>query len=66
MACFVHFENSLDPGDDLVGAWVGRLVEVDDTVLLEGLDRSIERGVSAWQWREVIGLDVQLIVVFEK
>ena len=33
MAGFLNSEDSLDPGDDFVGTWVGWLIQVDDSVL---------------------------------
>jgi len=33
MTCFLDSEYAFDPGDDLMGARVGWLIEVDDAVL---------------------------------
>ena len=59
----VSLEDSLDPGNDLMGGWVGWLIEVDDTVLLEDVHWSLEWGVTTWEWSEVVGLDIQKVIV---
>lgn len=51
----VDAENALQPCDDLVGGWVRRLVEIDDTggdVLLEV---TAERGAAGGDGCEVAG-----------
>ena len=63
MTCLIDFQDSLDPGNDLVGTWVGWLVEVDHTILLEDVNWPVQGRVSTWQWSEMIGLNIQLIIV---
>ena len=65
MSCLVDFKNLLDPGDDLVRRWVRWLVQVDDTVGLQDVDRPIGRRVATGEWREVRRLDVQLVEVLD-
>lgn len=43
VACLFNLKNLLDPGDDLMGRGVGRLIEVDDTVVLKDVDRPVGR-----------------------
>jgi len=40
LTSLVYLENSLDPGDDLVGGGIGGLVKVDDSIALELFKRS--------------------------
>ena len=65
MACFVDFEDFLDPGDDFVGGWIRRLVQVDHTILLQDVNGSICRRVPARQRGKVRRLDIQLVEVLE-
>lgn len=46
-------ENSLDPGDNLVTGWVGRLVEIDHSRANVGLDVALQWGASIGNWGEV-------------
>ena len=59
-------ENSLDPGDHFVRAWVGRLVQVENAAFdvlrqraLQGRRSEGERGV-------VVGADIELVEVLEE
>jgi len=46
-------QDTLDPGDDFMTGWVGRLVEIDHTRGNVGFDVALERGASIWDWSEV-------------
>lgn len=46
-------ENALDPGNDFVRRWVGRLVEVDDAAGDVGFEVALERGGASWDWGEM-------------
>ena len=59
----VHLEDLLDPGDNLMGGWVGWLVKVDDTVVFVHINWTSCWGISAWQRGEVARLDVELVEV---
>jgi hypothetical protein len=63
MAGLVDLKDFLYPSNNLVRRWVRWLVKVDDTVLLEGLDWSVERRVSTREWSEVVGFDIECIIV---
>ena len=65
VARLVDLEDFLDPGDDLVGARVRRLVQIDHTVLLEDVNGSISRRVATRQRCEVRRFDVELVEVLE-
>ena len=54
----VDLEDALDPGDDLVGGRVRRLIKIDDTIVLEHVDGALSGRISARKWRKVGGLDV--------
>jgi hypothetical protein len=62
----LHIEDLLDPGDDLVGAGIGGLVEVDDSVFEVFLDGPLEGGVSGGDGGVVRGEDIHEMVVFEQ
>ena len=66
MTSLVDFEDLLYPSNDLVRGGVRGLVKVNDTVLLEDVDRPVGRRVSARQRCEVGCLDVELIEVLHK
>ena len=63
MSGLFNLKNSLNPGNNLVGGWVRWLIEVNNTVLLKNIDWSVQRRVSTWKWGEMVGLNVQFIVV---
>ena len=63
MSGLLDLKNSLNPGNNLVGGWVRWLIEVNNTVLLKNIDWSVQRRVSTWKWGEMVGLNVQFIVV---
>lgn len=65
VAGLVDLEDFLDPGDDLVRGWVGGLVQVDHTILLEHLDGAVHGGEAAREGREVGSLDVELLEVLD-
>jgi hypothetical protein len=56
-------EDLLNPGNDLVGRGVGWLIKVDDTVVLEDLNRSLGGRVSTGKGSKVGSLDVELVEV---
>ena len=66
MTGLLHVENFLDPGDDLMRAGIGWLVEVDDTVFKVFLKGSLERGVSGRYGGIVRGEDIHEMIVFEQ
>lgn len=41
MACLFNLKNLLNPGDDLMGRGVGGLIEIDHTVVLKHVDRTV-------------------------
>ena len=43
MTCLFNLKNLFDPGDHLMGRGVGRLIKVDDTVVLKHVDRTVGR-----------------------
>jgi hypothetical protein len=59
-------EDSLHPGDDLVGRRVGGLVEVDHSGFDVRGEVSLERGASGGDRGEVGGSDEEFVVVFQK
>ena len=66
VAGLFDLEDFLDPRDNLVTGGVARLVEIDDAILLEKLNRTLQGGVTARQRCEVVGLHVQLVIILEK
>ena len=66
VACLLNLEDLFDPSDDFVRRGVGRLVQVDDTVVLKNVDGPLCGGVAAGQGREVRGLDVHAVKVLNK
>ena len=66
VARLVDLEDFLDPGDDLMGARVRWLVQVDDTVGLEYVDGAIRWGVATRKGREVARFDVKLVEILYK
>lgn len=66
VAGLLNIQDLLDPGDDFVGAGIGGLVEVDDTVLQVLLEGPLERGVSGGDGSVVSGEDIHEMVVFEQ
>jgi len=63
---FVNLQDFLDPSDDLMGGWVGWLVEVDNTVLLEDINGTVSGRVSARKGSEVRCFHVQLVEVLKE
>lgn len=63
MTGLFNLEDLLNPGDDFVGRGVGWLIKVDDTVVLEDLNRALGGRVSAGKGSKVGGLDVELVEV---
>lgn len=66
MTSFVKFHYSFDPSDNLMRRRVGRLIEVDDTVSLELVDRSLCWGATIGHGSEVIGFHVQSFIIFQE
>ena len=66
MSGLFNIEDFLDPGDDLVGTWVGGLIQVDDAVFEVLFERAFERGGSGWNGGVVLGQDVHLVVILEQ
>lgn len=66
MSSLLGLQDLLDPSDNLMGRGVGRLVEVDNTILLEDLNRSGSRRISFGDRGEMTSLDIELIVVLQK
>ena len=66
VACFFDSEDLLDPGDHLVGAGVGGLVEVDDAVLQVLGEGSFEGRGAGGDGGVVFGKHIHLFVVFEQ
>lgn len=65
VACLFNLKNLLDPGDDLVGRGVGGLIEVDHAVVLENVDRTVCGWVTAGEWGEVGGFDVEFVKILK-
>ena len=63
LTSLINFKNSLDPSNDLMRGGVGGFVEVDDSVPLVLKQGSAGRGPTAGEGCEVIGLDIELVVV---
>jgi hypothetical protein len=61
-----NIEDLLDPGDDLVGAGVGGLVHVDDSVLEVLLEGALERSVAGGDGRVVRGEHIHFVVVLQQ
>lgn len=61
VARLLNLEDLFYPSDDFVGRGIGRLVQVDDTVVLKNIDGPLCGGVAARQGREVRGLDVHAV-----
>ena len=53
MTSLIDFEDFLDPSDNLVGGWIGWLVQVDDAVLFEDFNGSVGWRVATGEWCEV-------------
>ena len=66
MASFFNAEDALDPGHDLVGGWVGGLVQVDAAVAHVLPPRALQRGVSRGDGGVVASADVQAVIVLEE
>lgn len=66
MAGFLDAEEAFDPGDDLMGGRVSRLVEVEDAVFEILREGAFERGVAGGERGVVAGTDVEAVVVFEE
>lgn len=66
VASLVHFEDLLDPGDDLVGAGVRGLVEVDHAVFQVLFQGTLQWRGARRDRRVVAGQDVHRLVVLEQ
>ncbi len=62
----LHPQNALDPGDHLVRAGVGRLVEADEAGLQVVGDVSFERRGAVREGGIVVCSDVELVEVFKE
>lgn len=65
VASLIDVEDFFNPGDNLVGRWIRRLVQVDAAVVLQHVNRTVSRGIAARQWREVGSFHVQFVVVLK-
>ena len=65
MAGFFNFKDFFNPGDDLVGGWVRRLVKVDHTVVLEHVNRAVRGRVATRKGREVRCFHVKPVEVLQ-
>jgi hypothetical protein len=65
MAGLFDSKDSLDPGYDFVRAWVGRLVQVDATILQILFQGSLERSGAGWDWSVVVGKNIHFMVIFQ-
>lgn len=54
MARLLHPQDALDPGNDLVGGWVGRFVQVDDAVAHVLLGAGKRADARSGSWREAV------------
>ena len=59
-------EDPLDPGDHLVAAGVGRLIQADEAGLDVFLDVSLQRRGAVREGRVVVCPDIKLVEVLEK
>lgn len=57
---------ALDPRDNLMGAGIAGLVEVDDAAADVALDVALQRRRTARDRREVAGADQQFVVIFQE
>ena len=65
MSGLLNIQDFLDPRDDLMGAWVGRFIKIDDTIFEIIFDGSFEGGGSGWDGSVVIGAYIHFVIVFE-
>jgi hypothetical protein len=63
VASLVDLEDLLDPRDNFVGAGVGRLIKIDNSVVFKNIDRTFSGRVAAREGCEMGGLDVQFVEV---
>ncbi len=66
MTRLLHPQNSLDPGDHLVRAGVGRLVEADEASFEVVGDVSLERRGAVREGGVVVCSDVEFVEVFKE
>jgi len=62
MTSLLNFKNFLDPGHDLMRRWIGRFVEVDETIFKVFLQWTVFGGASSWDWRVVVGSDIKFVI----
>ena len=63
MTSLLDLQNLLDPGNDFMGRRVGRLIEVDNTVMLELVNGSLVRRESTGEGSEMAGFHVEFLEV---
>jgi len=66
MACFFYPEDAPEPGNDLMGRRIGRLVEVDNARLDVGCNVALEGRAPRGDWGEVGRANQKLVVIFEE
>lgn len=66
MACLFNIQDSLDPRHHLMGAGIGRLIKIDDTVFKIVLKRSFEGSRSSRDGSVVVGEYIHLVIVFQQ
>ena len=64
MTSLLHSEDPLDPGDHLVRAGVGGLVETNEARLDIFLDLPLEWRGAVWQRCVVVSSDVKFVEIF--
>jgi hypothetical protein len=66
VACLFNIQDSLDPGHHLMGAGIGRLIQIDDTIFKVILERSFERSGPGRNGGVVVGEYIHLVIVFQE
>ena len=66
MTGLFDFQNASDPGDDLVGGGVGRLVNVDDAGADVVLDGSLQGRAAVWDGGEMGRSHIELIPALQE
>ena len=66
MTCLFNIQDSLDPGNNFMGARIGWLIHIDNTIFKIVLKWSFEWGGSCGNRGVVVGEDIHLVVILQQ